>query len=223
MEKELKILGGALENPDRPMVAVLGGSKVSDKIGVIESLLSKADSVLIGGGMAYTFVKAMGYSVGKSLCEEDKLQLAKDLMEKAKAMNKKLLLPVDTVVCEELKEGVSYKTVDIKEIPDNMMGVDIGEKTVKLFAEEIKNSKTVINNGPMGVFEISDFAQGTKGVIEAMAESDAVSIIGGGDSASAAKKLGFKDKITHISTGGGASLELMEGLELPGVAALNEK
>lgn len=223
MKKELDALGKAFENPEKPMVAVLGGSKVSDKIGVIESLLKKADSILIGGGMAYTFIKAKGYDVGKSLCEEDKLDLAKSLMEKAEKLGKKLLLPVDTVVAYELKEGAEFKTVDIENIPADMMGVDIGEKTAKLYAEEIKKAKTVINNGPMGVFEISSFAKGTEEVVRAMAESGALSVIGGGDSASAAKKLGFKDKISHISTGGGASLELLEGKELPGVAALNNK
>ena len=223
MKKELDALGKAFESPEKPMVAVLGGSKVSDKIGVIESLLEKADSILIGGGMAYTFIKAKGYSVGKSLCEEDKLDLAKSLMEKAEKLGKKLLLPVDTVVASELKEGVEFKTVDIENIPDDMMGLDIGEKTAKLYAEEIEKAKTVINNGPMGVFEISSFAKGTEDVVRAMAESDALSVIGGGDSASAAKKLGFGDKISHISTGGGASLELLEGKELPGVAALNNK
>lgn len=223
MKKELDALGKAFESPEKPMVAVLGGSKVSDKIGVIESLLKKADSILIGGGMAYTFIKAKGYDVGKSLCEEDKLDLAKSLMEKAEKLGKKLLLPVDTVVAYELKEGAEFKTVDIENIPADMMGVDIGEKTAKLYAEEIKKAKTVINNGPMGVFEISSFAKGTEEVVRAMAESGALSVIGGGDSASAAKKLGFKDKISHISTGGGASLELLEGKELPGVAALNNK
>ncbi|MEG1972038.1 MAG: phosphoglycerate kinase [Oscillospiraceae bacterium] len=223
MEKELRILGGALENPQRPMVAILGGAKVADKIGVIENLLNKADCLLIGGGMAYTFLKAQGYNIGKSLCEEDKLPLAKELIKKAKDSGKRIIFPLDTVVTEKLEDGSPFETVDISKIPENMMGVDIGTKTAMLFAEEIKKSKTVINNGPMGVFEIDNFSKGTAEIIKAMADSGAVSIIGGGDSASAAKKLGFKDKITHISTGGGASLEFMEGLELPGVAVLNEK
>lgn len=223
MKKELDALGKAFENPEKPMVAVLGGSKVSDKIGVIESLLKKADSILIGGGMAYTFIKAKGCDVGKSLCEEDKLELAKSLMEKAEKLGKKLLLPVDTVAAYELKEGAEFKTVDIESIPSDMIGVDIGERTAKLYAEEIKKARTVINNGPMGVFEIPAFAKGTEEIVRAMAESSALSVIGGGDSASAAKKLGFGDKISHISTGGGASLELLEGKELPGVAALSNK
>lgn len=223
MKKELDALGKAFENPEKPMVAVLGGSKVSDKIGVIESLLKKADSILIGGGMAYTFIKAKGCDVGKSLCEEDKLELAKSLMEKAEKLGKKLLLPVDTVAAYEIKEGAEFKTVDIESIPSDMIGVDIGERTAKLYAEEIKKARTVINNGPMGVFEIPAFAKGTEEIVRAMAESSALSVIGGGDSASAAKKLGFGDKISHISTGGGASLELLEGKELPGVAALSNK
>ncbi|MEG2144963.1 MAG: phosphoglycerate kinase, partial [Oscillospiraceae bacterium] len=199
------------------------GAKVADKIGVIENLLNKADCLLIGGGMAYTFLKAQGYNIGKSLCEEDKLPLAKELIKKAKDSGKRIIFPLDTVVTENLEDGSPFETVDISKIPENMMGVDIGTKTAMLFAEEIKKSKTVINNGPMGVFEIDNFSKGTAEIIKAMADSGAVSIIGGGDSASAAKKLGFKDKITHISTGGGASLEFMEGLELPGVAVLNEK
>ncbi|WP_163655216.1 phosphoglycerate kinase [Listeria sp. PSOL-1] len=221
MEKEIKFIGGVVENPDRPLVAILGGAKVSDKIGVIENLLEKADKLLIGGGMAYTFMKAKGYEVGISLLEKDKVDLAKSLMEKA---GDKLVLPIDTVVAKEFSNDVPYHTVSSDEIPADEEGLDIGEKTIKLFTEQLQGAKTVIWNGPMGVFEMSNFAKGTIGVCKAIADlKDATTIIGGGDSAAAAMQLGFADKFTHISTGGGASLEYLEGKELPGVAAISDK
>lgn len=223
VKKEIEVMGKALENPERPFVAILGGAKVSDKIGVIENLIEKVDTILIGGGMAYTFLKAKGYNVGKSLLEEDKIDLAKSLMEKAKKKNVKLLLPIDTVVAKEFKNDTEYKTVNVDSIPEDMMGLDIGEKTVKLFSEEIKNAKTVVWNGPMGVFEMENFKVGTDEIARAMAETSAVTIVGGGDSASAVEKAGFEDKMTHISTGGGASLEFLEGKVLPGIAAISEK
>lgn len=223
VKKEIEVMGKALENPERPFVAILGGAKVSDKIGVIENLIDKVDTILIGGGMAYTFLKAKGYNVGKSLLEEDKIDLAKSLMEKAKKKNVKLLLPIDTVVAKEFKNDTEYKTVNVDSIPEDMMGLDIGEKTVKLFSEEIKNAKTVVWNGPMGVFEMENFKVGTDEIARAMAETSAVTIVGGGDSASAVEKAGFEDKMTHISTGGGASLEFLEGKVLPGIAAISEK
>jgi phosphoglycerate kinase len=223
MKKEIDIMGRALEAPERPFVAILGGAKVGDKIGVIQNLLSKVDSLLIGGGMAYTFLKSMGYEIGKSLLEEDKIELAADLLKRAKEMGVNLLLPDDVVVVEEIKQGVPYRTVPANEIPHDLMGVDIGEKTREKFAKAIKDAKTVVWNGPMGVFEIREFAQGTLAVARAMAESGAVTIIGGGDSAAAVEQLGFGDAMTHISTGGGASLEFLEGRELPGVAVLNDK
>lgn len=223
MKKEIDIMGRALEAPERPFVAILGGAKVGDKIGVIQNLLSKVDSLLIGGGMAYTFLKSMGYEIGKSLLEEDKIELAAELLKRAKEMGVNLLLPDDVVVVEEIKQGVPYRTVPVNEIPHELMGVDIGEKTREKFAKAIKDAKTVVWNGPMGVFEIREFAQGTLAVARAMAESGAVTIIGGGDSAAAVEQLGFADAMTHISTGGGASLEFLEGRELPGVAVLNDK
>ncbi|WP_132995551.1 phosphoglycerate kinase [Sporanaerobacter acetigenes] len=223
VKKEIEVMGKALENPERPFVAILGGAKVSDKIGVIENLIEKVDTILIGGGMAYTFLKAKGYNIGKSLLEEDKIDLAKSLMEKANAKNVKLLLPVDTVVAKEFKNDTEYKTVNVDSIPEDMMGLDIGEKTVKLFSEEIENAKTVVWNGPMGVFEMENFKVGTDEIARAMAETSAVTIVGGGDSASAVEKAGFEDKMTHISTGGGASLEFLEGKVLPGIAAISEK
>lgn len=223
VKKEIEVMGKALENPERPFVAILGGAKVSDKIGVIENLIEKVDTILIGGGMAYTFLKAKGYNIGKSLLEEDKIDLAKSLMEKANAKNVKLLLPVDTVVAKEFKNDTEYKTVNVDSIPEDMMGLDIGEKTVKLFSEEIKNAKTVVWNGPMGVFEMENFKVGTDEIARAMAETSAVTIVGGGDSASAVEKAGYEDKMTHISTGGGASLEFLEGKVLPGIAAISEK
>ena len=222
--KELSVMGGALENPVRPFVAILGGAKVADKIGVITNLLNKCDTLIIGGGMAYTFFKALGYNIGNSLLDADSIELAKKLMLDADAKGVKMLLPVDTVVAREFKADAEYMTVDSDRIPDGYMGMDIGEKTAKLFGEEIRKAGTVVWNGPMGVFEMSNFARGTVGVCEAIANlTDATTIIGGGDSAAAAEQLGFADKFTHISTGGGASLELLEGKELPGLAAINDK
>ena len=221
--KELDLMGKALENPERPFVAILGGKKVSDKIGVINNLLDKVDTLIIGGAMAYTFFKAMGLETGKSLVEEDKIDLAKSLIEKAEKKGVKMLLPVDTIVADKFGEDANTENVDRDKIPEDMEGLDIGLKTRELFASEIKNAKTVIWNGPMGVFEIEKFAGGTKAVAAAMAECKGITIIGGGDSAAAVEQLGYADKMTHISTGGGASLEFLEGLELPGVAALNDK
>lgn len=221
--KELSIMGGALENPERPFVAILGGAKVADKIGVITNLLNKCDTLLIGGGMAYTFFKAMGYEIGDSLLDAESIDLAKQLMETAKEKGVKLLLPVDTVVAKAFAADAEHMTVASNAIPADWQGLDIGEKTRELFAAEIKNAKTVIWNGPMGVFEFPEFAKGTEAVAKACAECGGTTIIGGGDSASAVKKLGYADKMTHISTGGGASLEFLEGKVLPGVAALNDK
>ena len=225
--KELDIMGKALENPDRPFVAVLGGAKVADKLNVIENLLEKVDTLIIGGGMAYTFLKAKGYGVGKSLLDETKIDYCKDMMAKAEAKGVKLLLPVDTVCIKDFPDpidaAVETVTVDADAIPADMEGCDIGPKTRELFANAVKGAKTVIWNGPMGVFENDALAKGTIAVAAALAESDATTIVGGGDSAAAVEKLGFADKITHISTGGGASLEFLEGLELPGIACLNDK
>ncbi len=221
--KELSIMGGALENPERPFVAILGGAKVADKIGVITNLLNKCDTLLIGGGMAYTFFKAMGYEIGDSLLDAESIDLAKQLMETAKEKGVKLLLPVDTVVAKAFAADAEHMTVASNAVPAGWQGLDIGEKTRELFAAEIKNAKTVIWNGPMGVFEFPEFAKGTEAVAKACAECGGTTIIGGGDSASAVKKLGYADKMTHISTGGGASLEFLEGKVLPGVAALNDK
>lgn len=223
VEKEISIMGKALSNPERPFVAILGGAKVSDKITVIENLIEKVDSIIIGGGMAFTFLKSLGYSVGKSLLEEDKVDFAKELIEKAKSKNVKILLPIDVVVSKEFSNDSEFKIVNIDSIGDDYMGLDIGEKTVKLFSDEINNAKTVVWNGPMGVFEMSNFAKGTFEIAKAIAESEAISIIGGGDSASAAEKSGYKDKITHISTGGGASLEFLEGKILPGIDSIDNK
>ena len=221
--KELSIMGGALENPERPFVAILGGAKVAEKIGVITNLLNKCDTLLIGGGMAYTFFKAMGYEIGDSLLDAESIDLAKQLMETAKQKGVKLLLPVDTVVAKAFAADAEHMTVASNAIPAGWQGLDIGEKTRELFAAEIKNAKTVIWNGPMGVFEFPEFAKGTEAVAKACVECGGTTIIGGGDSASAVKKLGYADKMTHISTGGGASLEFLEGKVLPGVAALNDK
>lgn len=221
--KELDIMGKALENPERPFVAILGGKKVSDKIGVINNLLEKVDTLIIGGAMAFTFFKAMGLEIGKSLLEEEKVELAKSLIEKAKEKGVKLLLPVDTIVADKFGEDANTQNVPREEIPADWEGLDIGEKTRELFAEEVKSAKTVIWNGPMGVFEIEKFAGGTKAVAAALAQCEGTTIIGGGDSAAAVEQLGYADKMSHISTGGGASLEFLEGLELPGVAALNDK
>ncbi len=223
VEKEIDVMGKALENPDRPFVAILGGAKVSDKIGVIENLLNKVDTIIIGGGMAYTFLKAKGYEIGKSILEEDKIDLAKKLMNKAEEKNVKLILPKDIVVAKEFKNDTEFKTVGIDEIPEDMMGVDIGEETIKLFADEIKQSKTIVWNGPVGVFEMENFKKGTNAIAKAMAEADGTTIVGGGDSASAVEKAGFQNKMTHISTGGGASLEFLEGKDLPGIAAISNK
>ncbi len=223
IQKEIEIMGTALENPKRPFVAILGGAKVSDKIGVIENLIDKVDTLVIGGGMAYTFFKAKGYEVGQSICEDDKVELAKELMAKAEAKGVNFLLPVDTVVGDDFKEDCNFKTVDSKEIPADWQGLDIGEKSRELFNDAIVNAGTVVWNGPMGVFEMPEFAKGTKAVAKSVAESGAISIIGGGDSAAAVEQMGYADKMTHISTGGGASLEFLEGLELPGIAALNDK
>ena len=223
IKKELDVMGKALTNPDRPFVAVLGGAKVGDKIGVIRNLLEKADVVIVGGGMAYTFQKAKGYEVGTSLCEDCCIELAKELMQQAKEKNVQLLLPVDNVVAAEFSNDAVRKVVDSDKIPADMMGMDIGPKTVELFCNAIKTAKTVVWNGPMGVFEMSNFANGTKQVAKAIAETDCVSIIGGGDSAAAIKQLGFADKVTHVSTGGGASLEFLEGKVLPGIDCLDDK
>ena len=223
IEKELKFLGEAVENPERPFVAILGGAKVSDKIGVIENLLNKVDVLLIGGGMAYTFIKAMGGNIGKSLLEEDKIELAKSLLEKAKEKNVKLLLPVDTLIADDFNNDANTDVVKTSEIPDDWQGLDIGPETRELFAQEIVKAKTVVWNGPMGVFEMPTFAEGTKAIAKAMAECDGTTIVGGGDSAAAVESMGFGDKISHISTGGGASLEFLEGKELPGVKALSDK
>ncbi len=223
IEKELKFLGDALNNPERPFVAILGGAKVSDKIGVIDSLLEKVDTLIIGGGMAYTFFKAQGYEVGKSLCELDKLELAKELMEKAKTKGVKLMLPVDTKVGKEFKEDTESKTVKYTEIPADWEGFDIGKETIKMFTEELKKAKTVVWNGPLGLFEFPQFAIGTNAIAKVLSEIDATTIIGGGDSAAAVEKAGLADKMTHISTGGGASLEFLEGKKLPGIEALLDK
>jgi phosphoglycerate kinase len=223
IKKELDTMGRALEVPDRPFLAILGGAKVSDKIGVIENLLSKVDSLLIGGGMAFTFLKSLGYEVGRSLLEKDKVDLARQLLESAKNRGVDIVLPEDVVVAKELRQGTEYKTVSIEQIPEDMMGLDIGKVSQEKFANVIKKAKTIIWNGPMGVFEIDDFAEGTLTIARELAESQAVTIIGGGDSAAAVEKLGYAEKMTHISTGGGASLKFLEGKELPGIAALNEK
>ena len=223
IQKEITIMGGALADPKRPFVAILGGVKVSDKIGVINNLLDKVDTLIIGGGMAYTFMNAMGYSVGTSICEADKVDLAKDMMAKAKEKGVKFLIPIDNIVADKYAADAAFQTVDSDKIPDGWMGLDIGPKTAELFSDAIKGAGTVVWNGPMGVSEWENFANGTIAVAKAVAESGAISIIGGGDSAAAVEKLGFADKMTHISTGGGASLEFLEGLELPGIACLNEK
>ena len=223
IQKELEIMGGALANPKRPLVAILGGAKVSSKIGVINNLLDIADTIIIGGGMAYTFIKAMGGTVGTSLLEEDRLDYCKEMMDKAKAKGVKFLLPVDTLCAAEFSADAKPELVDTMAIPDDRMGMDIGPKTIALFSDAVKDAGTVIWNGPMGVFEFPAFAEGTRAVAQALAETDAITIVGGGDSAAAVAQLGYADKMTHISTGGGASLEFLEGLELPGIAALNDK
>ncbi len=224
MEKELEVLGKALSNPERPFTAIIGGAKVKDKIGVIDNLLEKVDNLIIGGGLAYTFIKAKGYEIGESLLEEDKIELAKSFMDKAKEKGVNFLMPVDAVIAKEFSPDTESKVVDIDAIPADWQALDIGPKTAKLYEDTIKNSKLVIWNGPMGVFEFDKFAGGTKAVAEALADAeDTYSVIGGGDSAAAVEKFNLADKMSHISTGGGASLEFMEGKELPGVVALNDK
>ena len=223
IEKELKFLGNAVSNPERPFVAILGGSKVSDKIGVIDNLLEKVDTLIIGGGMAYTFLKAQGYEIGESICEEDKLDLAKELMKKSEEKCVKLMLPIDTVVGKEFKEDTESKTVKSTEIPSDWQGLDIGEETIKMYSEELEKAKTVVWNGPLGVFEFEKFAIGTNKIAEILSNIDATTIIGGGDSASAVKKAGLENKMSHISTGGGASLEFLEGKSLPGIECLLDK
>jgi len=223
IEKEVSFIGKALEAPERPFVAILGGAKVSDKIGVIENLIDKVDALIIGGGMAYTFFKAQGYEVGNSLLEDDKVSLAASLIKKAKEKNVELLLPIDTVVAKEFASDADHWTVNSSSIPEGTMGLDIGENSREIFAQKIKEAKTVIWNGPMGVFEMPAFAKGTKEVAKALANSGAITIIGGGDSAAAVEQLGFADKMTHISTGGGASLEFLEGKVLPGIDVLENK
>ncbi len=223
VERELDEMGKVLESPERPFVAILGGAKVSDKIGVIENLIAKVDTIIVGGGMAYTFLKAQGYEIGNSLLEEDKVDLAADLLKKAKENNVEIILPLDTVVGREFKNDTEFKTVTVDSIPSDMMGLDIGEKSIELFSDKIRQAKTVIWNGPMGVFEMDNFAKGTNGIARAMSETKGVTIIGGGDSASAVEKSGFAERMTHISTGGGASLELLEGKVLPGIDAIDDK
>ena len=223
IEKEVQMLGDSLNNPGRPFVAILGGAKVSDKIKVIENLIEKADSIIIGGGMTYTFLKAMGFGVGDSICELDRVELAKETMKKAEEKNVRLLFPVDTVCGKEFSNETEIKTVNSKEIPDGWQGLDIGPETVKLFTEELQKAKTVMWNGPLGVFEFENFAKGTNAIAKVLSEIDATTIIGGGDSAAAVEKGGYADKITHISTGGGASLEFLEGKALPGITCLENK
>lgn len=223
MEKELDVLGKALSKPERPFTAIIGGAKVKDKIGVIENLLEKVDHLIIGGGLSYTFSKAQGYDIGKSLLEEDKIDLAKSFIKKAAENGVELHIPVDAIVAKEFSKDAETKVVDIDQIPSDWMGLDIGPKTAAEYAEVIKKSKLLMWNGPMGVFEMDAFANGTKAVAQAMAETDGYTIIGGGDSAAAVEKFDVADKMDHISTGGGASLEFMEGKDLPGVVALNDK
>ena len=223
IEKELEFLGNAVNNPERPFVAILGGAKVSDKIGVIDSLLEKVDTLMIGGGMAYTFFKAQGYEVGNSICEMDKLDLAREAMEKAKQKGVKLMLPVDTKIGKEFKPDTESKIVEYTQIPAEWEGFDIGPKTIEMFSEELKNAKTVVWNGPLGLFEFDQFAIGTNEIAKVLSEIEATTIIGGGDSAAAVRKAGLQDKMTHISTGGGASLEFLEGKKLPGIECLMDK
>ena len=223
IKKEIDIMGKALSNPARPFVTILGGAKVSDKIGVITNLIEKVDALVIGGGMAYTFSKAMGGKIGNSICEDDKIELAKELIKKAEEKGVKLLLPVDNLCGKEFSNDTEIIKAEAGEIPEGFQGLDIGEKSIELFAETLKTAKTVIWNGPMGVFEFSNFANGTKSIAKVVAETDAVTIIGGGDSAAAVEQLGYADKMTHISTGGGASLEFLEGKVLPGIDVLNDK
>ncbi len=223
MEKEITTMGNAIENPDRPFAAILGGAKVSDKIGVVENLINKVDCLLIGGGMAYTFIKAQGYEIGKSLLETNKIKLARELMQQANAKKVKLILPVDTVAADRLSDDAEHEVLNIEEMPADKMGLDIGPKTAELFSKEIKKAKTVVWNGPMGVFEMEPFATGTRKIAQAMSECKGKTIVGGGDSVAAIEQMGFRDSMTHISTGGGASLEFLEGKELPGISALQNK
>ena len=224
IEKELTFLGNALDNPKRPYVAILGGAKVSDKIGVIDSLIEKVDTLIIGGGMAYTFFKAQGYGVGDSICEEDKCELALELMAKAKEKGVKMLLPIDTKIGKELKADTESKTVSWTDIPDGWQGLDIGEQTIELFRKELEGAKTIVWNGPLGLFELEQFSVGTNAIAHKLANlNNAITIIGGGDSAAAVEKAGLADKMTHVSTGGGASLEFLEGKKLPGIEALLDK
>ena len=223
VQKEIEIMGKALENPERPFTAILGGAKVSDKIGVIENLLDKVDTILIGGAMAFTFIKSQGKKVGKSLIEEDKLDLAKSLLEKAQEKGVKIFLPVDFVVAKEMSEESDSKVINIDDFTDDIAGFDIGTKTIKIFDEEIQKSKTIVWNGPMGVFEIEQFSKGTFEIANSLVKSKATTIVGGGDSASAIAKSGNKDKVTHVSTGGGASLEFLEGKVLPGIDCIDER
>ncbi len=227
MQKEIDFLGNAVENPERPFVAILGGAKVADKLSVINNLLEKCDTLIIGGGMAYTFLKAKGYEVGESLVDDEKIDYCKEMMEKAEKLGKKLLLPVDSTIAaafpSPIDAEIEVESVPSNAIPADKMGLDIGPKTAELFASEVKSAKTVVWNGPMGVFENPILAKGTIAVAKSLAETDATTIIGGGDSAAAVNTLGFGDKMSHISTGGGASLEFLEGKELPGIAAANDK
>lgn len=223
VEKEMNIMAKELDEPKHPFIAILGGSKVSDKIGVIENLLNKADKILIGGAMAFTFLKAKGMNVGKSLVEDDKLDLALELLKKADAKKVDLVLPVDALCAKEIKEDVEAECYEVNHIPDDMMGLDIGPETIDVFTKKLLGAKTIVWNGPMGVFEMDKFKNGTNAIAKALANSDATTIVGGGDSASAVQKAGYEEKITHVSTGGGASLELMEGKVLPGIAAINDK
>ena len=223
IQKEISVMGGALTEPKRPFVAILGGAKVSDKIAVIENLISKVDTLIIGGGMAYTFFKAKGMNIGTSICEDDKVELANELLAKAKANGVNFLLPIDNIIADKYDENADHKAVNSTEIPSDWMGLDIGPKTTEMFAKAVADAATVVWNGPMGVSEWANFANGTRGVAKALAESKAITIIGGGDSAAAVETLGFADQITHVSTGGGASLEFLEGKSLPGIACLNDK
>lgn len=223
VEKEIEIMGKALENAEHPFVSILGGAKVSDKIGVIQNLIEKVDTILIGGGMAYTFLKAQGIEIGRSLLEEDKMELALELMKKAESQGVQLLLPMDVVIAKEIDANAQTDIVDIHHIPEDMEALDIGPKTREIFAEKIREAKTVVWNGPMGVFEVAPFAAGTNAIAEALAQTNCISIVGGGDSALAVEKAGLKDKITHVSTGGGASLEFLEGKKLPGIEAIENK
>lgn len=223
IEKEVKFLGDAVSEPKRPFVAIMGGAKVADKIKVINNLLEKVDTLIIGGGMSYTFFKAKGYEIGTSILDENGIELAKEIMDKANKLNKDLVLPVDIVVADKFENDANTKTVAAESIPSDMMGLDIGPKTIKLFNKNITEAKTVVWNGPVGVFEMESFAKGTRAVADALAESESISIIGGGDSAVAIKRFGLEDKMSHISTGGGASLEFLEGKELPGIAVIEDK